>query len=85
MERPTVTYVHGGVYLTDSFVICRELIYLDAVAHQLAHDLYFEFVELTLGDCVRFGNDGNYVDLRRGREKESRINKVLVLMVQCSK
>lgn len=61
-----MTYVHGGVDLTDGFVVCRELIYLDAVAHQLAHNLYFEFMELTLGDCVRFGNDGNYVYLRKG-------------------
>lgn len=59
-----VTYVHGGIDLADRFVVCWELIYLDAVAHQLAHNLYFEFMQLALGDCVRFGNDGNYVDLR---------------------
>ena len=61
----SMTHVHGGVDLTDGFVVCRELIDLDTVAHQLAHDLYFELVELALGDCVCFGNDGNDVDLQR--------------------
>lgn len=71
-----MTYIHGGIDLTDGFVICWELIYLDTVAHQLTHYLDFEFMQLTLGDCVRFGNDGNYVDLRKGREqKEGRCNK----------
>lgn len=63
-----LTYVHGGVDLTDGLIVCRELIYLHTVAHQLTHNLYFEFVELTLGDCVGFGNDGDYIDLRRGEE-----------------
>lgn len=66
MESRSTTYVHGGVDLTDGFIVCWELIYLDTVAHQLTHNLYFELVEFTLGDCVRFGNDGNYVDLRKG-------------------
>lgn len=63
-----ITYIHGGVDLTDGFVVCRKLINLDPVAHQLAHYLYFELVELTFGDCVRFGNDRNDVDLRKERE-----------------
>lgn len=61
-----VTYVHGGIDLTDSLIICWELIDLHAVAHQLTHNLYFKFMELALGDCVRFSNDGNYVDLKKG-------------------
>lgn len=65
-----VTYVHRGVDLTDSFVVCRELIDLDAIAHQLTHYLDFEFVKLALGDCVRFGNNGNYVDLKTGSRQE---------------
>lgn len=66
MDCESTTYVHGGVDLTDGFIIRRELIYLDTVAHQLTHDLDFELVELTFGDSVRFGNDGNYVDLTKG-------------------
>lgn len=26
-------------------------------------------MELTFGDGVRFGNDGNYVDLKKGQKK----------------
>lgn len=66
VECRGLAYVHGGVDLADGFVVCWELIDLDAVAHQLAHNLYFELVEFALGDCVRFGNDGNDVDLRKG-------------------
>lgn len=62
----TTTYVHGGVDLADGFVVCWELIYLDAVAHQLAHNLDFEFVEFALGDGISFGNDGNDADLGGG-------------------
>lgn len=83
-----MTYVHGGVDLTDSVIVCWELIYLDTVAHQLTHNLYFEFMELTLGDCVRFGNDGNYVDLRRGRDKErgdcTHTNNVVKCVEHCT-
>lgn len=64
--KQNVTYVHGGIDLTNSFIVCRELIDLDAVAHEFTHYLDFEFVKLALGDCVRFGNDGNYIDLKRG-------------------
>lgn len=64
-----MTYVHGGVDLADGFIVCWKLIYLDTVAHQLTHYLYFELMELTLGDCVCFGNDGNDVDLRMDRIK----------------
>lgn len=66
-------YVHGGVDLADGLVVRGELVYLHAVAHQLAHDLDFELVQLTLGDRVRFGDDGDDVDLRRVREKQSYI------------
>lgn len=65
-----MAYVHGGVDLTDGLVVRGELVNLDAVAHQLAHYLYFEFVELALGDCVCFGNDGNDVHLKMDEEEE---------------
>lgn len=61
-----LSYVHGGVNLADGLVVGGELIDLDAVAHQLTHDLDLELVELTLGDGVGFGNDGDDVDLRGG-------------------
>lgn len=67
-----MTYVHGGIDLTDCFIISWELIYLDPVAHQLTHNLYLELMELTLGDCVCFGDNWNYVDLEEGRGKEKR-------------
>lgn len=65
-----MTYVHWGIDLTDGFVVCWELIYLDSVAHKLAHYLYLEFMQLALGDCVCFGNDGNYVDLKEDSKQE---------------
>ncbi len=48
MECHSMTYIHGGVDLTDGIIVCWELIYLDAVAHQLTHNLYFELMELAL-------------------------------------
>lgn len=62
-------YIHGGVDLADGFVVRWELVYLHAVAHQLAHDLDFELVQLTLGDRVCFGDNGDDVDLRGGQRK----------------
>lgn len=67
------TYVHGGVDLTDGFVVCWELVDLDTVAHQFAHDLDFELVQLTLGDCVCFGNNGDNIDLWKGGERGGRV------------
>lgn len=72
-----VTYVHGGIDFADGFIICWELIYLYAIAHQLTHNLNFELMKLALGDCVRFGNDGNYVDLRKDAGK-----KVFIIMTK---
>lgn len=69
------SYVHGGVDLADGFVVRWELVYLHAVAHQLAHDLDFELVQLTLGDGVRFGDNGDDVDLRGVGEKFNRTQK----------
>lgn len=74
-----MTHVHGGVDLADGLVVRGELVYLHAVAHQLAHDLDFELVQLALGDCVCFGNDGNDVDLRTGREKEKRDCIIIII------
>lgn len=63
-----MSYIHWGIDLTDGFIVCWKLIYLHAIAHQLTHYLNFELVELTLGDCIGFGNDGDDVDLRGDRK-----------------
>lgn len=75
MRTKTRSYVHGGVDLADGFVVCRELVYLDAVAHQLAHDLDLELVQLALRDRVRFGNNGDNVDLRKVGERGEEVSE----------
>lgn len=40
----SLAYIHGSVDLTDSLVICGKLVDLDAIAHQLTHDLDLELV-----------------------------------------
>lgn len=57
------THIHDGINLRNSLVICGKLVDLHPIADQLAHDLDLELVELTLGDGVGLGNDGNNVHL----------------------
>ena len=57
------THVHGGVDAGHGLVVGGELVDLHPVAHQLAHDLDLELVELALGDGVGLGDDGDDVDL----------------------
>ena len=61
-----MSYVHGSVDLSHGLVVQRELVDLDPVADQLAHDLDLELVQLTLADGVRLGDDGDDVDLQWG-------------------
>ena len=61
-----VSHVHGGVDLSHGLVVQGELVDLDPVADQLAHDLDLELVQLTLADGVRLGDDGDDVDLQWG-------------------
>lgn len=56
-------HVHGAVDLGDGLVVGGELIDLDAVAHQLAHDLDLKLVQLALRDGVRLRDDWDYVHL----------------------
>lgn len=56
-------HIHDCVNLCNSLIIRGELVDLDPVADQLAHDLDLELVELTLGDGVSLGNDGNNIHL----------------------
>lgn len=60
-------YIHCSVDLSDRLIIERELIDLDAVADQLAHDFDLELVQLALTDGVSFGDHWNYVHLQRDR------------------
>lgn len=57
------TYTHGCINLSHGFFICGELVYLDSIADQLAHDLTLEFVQFVLGDGVSFCNYWNDVHL----------------------
>lgn len=56
-------HVHDCINLGNSFIIRGKLVDLDPIADQFTHDLDLELVELTLGDGVSFGNDGNNVHL----------------------
>lgn len=70
------TYVHGGVDFGHSFVVQGELVNLDAIADQFTHDFDFELVQLTLTDCVSFGNDRDDVHLwQKKRTKGSQSKK----------
>lgn len=61
-------HIHDCVNLGNSLVISGKLVDLNPIADQLAHDLDLELVELTLGDGVSLGNDGNDVHLPRSGE-----------------
>lgn len=60
-------YVHGCVDLCDGLIIQGELVDLDAVADQLAHDFDLELVQFALTDGVCFGNHWDDVDLKLRR------------------
>lgn len=59
------THVHGAVDLGDSLVVGRELIDLNAVAHQLTHDLNLKLVQLTLRDGVGLRNNWDNIHLEK--------------------
>lgn len=65
-------HIHDCVDLGNSLVISGKLVDLDPIADQLAHDLDLELVELTLGDGVSLGNDGNDVHLPGSGRGDSR-------------
>lgn len=58
-------YIHSSVDLSDSLIIQGELVDLDAVADQLAHDFDLELVQLALTDGVSFGDHWDDVHLRQ--------------------
>lgn len=60
-------YVHGRVDLRYGLVIQGELVDLDPVADQLAHDFDLELVQLALTDGVGFGDHWDDVNLQRDR------------------
>ena len=59
------SYIHCSVDLSDGLVVEGELVYLDPVADQLAHDFDLELVQLTLTDGVRFGDHWDDVHLQQ--------------------
>lgn len=60
-------YVHCRVDLGYGLVIQGELVDLDPVADELAHDFDLELVQLALTDGVGFGDHRDDVDLQRDR------------------
>lgn len=65
-------YVHGGVDLGYGFIIQRELVDLDAVADQFAHDFDLELVQFALTDGVCFGDHWDDVDLKPEEKRSNR-------------
>lgn len=61
-QKPT--YAHRGIYLSHCLFICWELVDLDAIADQLAHDFTLELVQLVFCNGVSLGNDGDDVHLQ---------------------
>lgn len=57
-------YVHRGVDLCYSLIIQWELVDLDPVADQFAHDFDLELVQFALTDGVCFGDHRDDVDLK---------------------
>lgn len=68
------THIHDCINLCHSLIISGKLVDLDPIADQLAHDLDLELVELTLGDGVSLGNDGNNVNLPGSGEKGQQVS-----------
>jgi len=64
MQNPQKTYTHCGINLSHCLFIRRELVDLDAVADQLAHDFTLELVQLILCNGVSLGNDRDDVHLQ---------------------
>lgn len=72
-------HIHDCVNLCNSLIISGELVDLDPIADQLAHDLDLELVELTLGDGVSLGNDGNNVHLPGSGERGQQVSGSLTV------
>lgn len=68
------THIHDCINLCNCLVISGKLVDLDPIADQLAHDLNLELVELTLGDGVSLGNDGNNVNLPGSGERGQHVS-----------
>lgn len=58
------TYTQGGIDLGHRLLVGRELVDLDAVADQLAHDFTLELVQLVFCNGVSLGNGGDDVHLQ---------------------
>lgn len=59
------SYIHGRVDLGHGLVVQGELVDLDPVTNQLAHNFDLKLVQLALTDGVSFGDDWDDVDLQQ--------------------
>lgn len=57
------THIHGGVDLSDSFILRGELINLHAITDQLTHDLDLQLVQFAPVHSISLRNDGDDVHL----------------------
>lgn len=64
MGQKSYSYIHGGVDFCHRFIISGELVNLDPVADQFTGDFDFKLGQFTFGDGIRFGDDGDDVDLK---------------------
>lgn len=65
-----VTYIHCPIYLCHWFIICWELVDLHPITDQFTCDFNFKLGQLTLGNGIRFGNDGNDVHLEKKQKNQ---------------
>lgn len=63
LSRAARTHIHGGVDLSNSFILCGELINLHAITDQLTHDLDLQLVQFAPVHSIRLRNDGDDVHL----------------------
>lgn len=66
------TYVHCCVDLCYGLIVQWELVDLDPIADQLAHDFDLELVQLALTDGVSFGDHWDDVDLKQAEAHNKR-------------
>lgn len=78
-------YIHCSVDLRYGLIIQGELVDLDTVTDQLAHDFDLELVQLRLADGVGFGDHWDDVHLQRdGTHVHARVHNNTRLLPQQS-
>lgn len=74
LSRAARTHIHGGVDLSNSFILCGELIDLHAITDQLTHDLDLQLVQFAPVHSIRLRNDGDDVHLYGNIKKKRKVN-----------